>query len=161
MLTQELLKEFTEYDPDTGIFRWRKLSGYKGFVGKTIGSVHSEGYLEAMIARHRCFLHRAAWLYMTGEMPRYIDHINGDRTDNRWQNLRNASAQQNKANAKVNKNNKSGTKGVHLDHRNLWVAFICVNRKSIYLGSFTNKDEAHAAYVEAANKHFGEFARAE
>ena len=161
MLTQELLKEFTEYDPDTGIFRWRKLSGYKGFVGKTIGSVHSCGYLEARIAGRRCFLHRAAWLYVTGEMPRYIDHINGDRTDNRWVNLRNATAQQNGANARVGKNNKSGKKGAHLSERGVWIANIHVNHKTIYLGSFTNKDEAHEAYVQAANKHFGEFARAE
>jgi hypothetical protein len=160
MIDRETLLEFTEYDPETGVFRWRKSTGSKSVVGKQIGSSHSEGYFEARIAGKRCFLHRAAWLYMTGEWPKEIDHINGDRSDNRWSNLRLASRQQNSANQKLKKTNTSGLKGVHRNSRGRWIASIHFDYKTRYLGSFDNKEEAHAAYMAAAQQYHGEFARA-
>ena len=161
MITQEELKEFVSYDPETGIFRWIKKTGRKGYIGKEVGSKHSRGYKDAKINGKHIFLHRAAWLYMTGSFPvDQIDHKNGDRSDNRWENLREACQQQNSANMKMRKNNKSGLKGVSLYPKgNRWRAFIHIDYKTKYLGSFLSKEEAHAAYIEAAQLKHGEFAR--
>jgi len=93
-----------------------------------------------------------------------IDHVNGIRVDNRIVNLRLATNQQNSANSKIRKNNKSGLKGAYRRNSNngmCWQATITVKKKAIYLGIFSSKEEAHAAYLNAAKKHFGEFARAE
>jgi hypothetical protein len=109
-----------------------------------------------------CFAaHRLAWLYMTGEDPgsRYVDHRNGETGDNRWSNLRLASHGQNKANSKLHKNNTAGLKGVSpVSGSTRWQARIRWDRKLIYLGVYNTKEEAHAAYLKAASKCFGEFA---
>lgn len=89
-----------------------------------------------------------------------IDHINGDRADNKWNNLREASHAQIKMNKPRQANNKSGAKGVYANRRkNRWVASICLNRKTKYLGSFKTLEEASTAYAVAAKFHFGDFAR--
>lgn len=89
-----------------------------------------------------------------------VDHINGDRLDNRRSNLRLANQQQNSANMRRRANNKVGVKGVVWDKaRRKWAAFIKVNYKSIGLGRFDTKAEAANAYAVAAKKHFGTFAR--
>lgn len=95
---------------------------------------------------HRCVLHYSG--------PLEIDHINGDRTDNRKANLRLATKAQNAHNRKQHK----GLKGVQ-QQRAKYVARIKLD-KNTYLGSFDTADEAHAAYVAAANEHFGAYARA-
>jgi len=161
MLTQQLLKEYVNYDPTTGIFTWRKKTG-KGKIGARVGSKHSCGYLEARIAGHRCFLHRAAWIYVTGNEPKYIDHINGQRDDNRWDNLREATNQQNVAHRiNKNRNNTSGIRGVYFSKKNQkWIANIHFEYKTTYLGSFSTKEEASAARSLAAKTLFGDFAGA-
>src|SRR5882672_9148 len=162
MITQKRLKELVTYDPATGIFRWIRLVGKKGKVGKKVGSKHSGGYLEAQIDNHRNFLHRFAWLYMTGKWPDdQIDHKNTIRSDNRWSNLRKASCQHNSANGVRRKTNTSGFKGVYFNKKNKsWIANIHLDYKTRYLGSFSSKEEAHAAYFEAAIAANGEFSRA-
>jgi len=162
MITQERLKELTIYDPETGIFRWRKLAGYKGKIGKIIGSKHSGGYLEAKIDGCRGFLHRFAWFYVTGKWPKnQIDHRNGIKNDNRWSNLREAVQQQNSANQKLRGSNTSGFKGAYFNKKNKkWIANIHLDYKTKYLGSFSSREEAHAAYLAAAIESHGEFARA-
>ena len=89
-----------------------------------------------------------------------VDHINGNRLDNRKCNLRIVTRQQNQMNKKKPKNNKSGHKGVHYDKsRGKWVTYISVNYKRVHLGRFYNKMDAVKAYNKAANKFHGEFAR--
>lgn len=101
-----------------------------------------------------------AWLYVYGEWPDFeIDHINGDAHDNRICNLRRATHQQNMANSKVRAHNASGLKGVqrHTLSRK-WRARIQVSGRTIHIGLFDTKEEAHEAYMRAARFHFGEFA---
>jgi hypothetical protein len=157
MIPTERLKELVDYDPDTGIFRWKNTRGRK-----IIGSAHSQGYREAKIDGHRVYLHRLAWLYIYGSAPeRQIDHINGVRSDNRICNLRLATQQQNSGNSRISKNNKSGVKGIVIDKRNGAIrAYIHVDYKTRYLGTFQTREDAHAAYIKAAKEHFSEFARA-
>ena len=89
-----------------------------------------------------------------------VDHINGDKLDNRKMNLRLVSCQGNQANEKLSKNNTSGFKGVHWDKtKRKWGARIKVNYTGIFLGRYDNKIDAAKAYNQAALKHFGEYAR--
>lgn len=87
-----------------------------------------------------------------------VDHINGDRLDNRRENLRLVTRQQNARNRGANRSNRSGYKGVSLGH-SAWLAYIAISGKNIALGSFKTAEDAAKAYNEAAIKLFGEHAR--
>lgn len=105
--------------------------------------------------------HRVAWLLHYGSWPEKglcVDHINGDRADNRIENLRQATYKENFTNRKKPKNNTSGYKGVCKDGSK-WRASICKDRKSYTLGTFNTPEEAYDAYCRAAAKLHGEFAR--
>ena len=86
MLTQKRLREMLHYNPETGVFTWTK----RRRRGKVAGTRHDErGFLKVSIDNERHLLHRLAWLWMTGlHAPVSVEHINGDRSDNRWKNLR-------------------------------------------------------------------------
>ena len=104
--------------------------------------------------------HRLAWFFVYGEWPqKQIDHINGNKSDNRISNLRLATASQNLSNKGITKSNTSGYKGVSFNRtKKKWMASIKVNKKSINLGYFLTPEEASEAYKAAAIKHHGEFA---
>jgi hypothetical protein len=158
-LTQERLKELLDYDPETGVFTWLASTTNRISVGDVAGSVDRLGYRRIALDRRDYKAHRLAWLYMTGEWPTSdLDHINCDKDDNRIANLRLATEAQNGANRRKNSNNTSGYKGVS-SSRGRWRAEIRVNGRARRLGHFTDPAAAHAAYVAAAEKHFGEFAR--
>jgi len=98
---------------------------------------------------------------VTGEDPsELIDHKNGVKNDNRWDNLREASLSENQANSGIRRHNQSGAKGVSKS-RNLWEARICFHGKHVRLGRYATKEEAHSAYRKAAAETHGEFARFE
>lgn len=103
---------------------------------------------------------RLAWLYMTGEWPAcQVDHKDANEGNDAWSNLRAASHAENMRNKKACKSTYSGFKGVGRN-RKKWAARIRVDGTLKHLGTFTNPEEAHAAYAKAAEAHFGQFARA-
>ena len=158
-LTLRRLRELLHYDPDTGNFTW-KVSRRKVKAGAIAGSKERK-YLRIGIDGAKYSAHRLAWYYVHQEWPPDdIDHEK-DRTDNRIANLRSATRQQNNANRSIASNNKTGFKGVCFDkNRNKYQATIMVDGKTRYLGRFDKPEQAHAAYCGAAEKFFGEFARA-
>lgn len=179
-LTAEQLRALLHYNPLTGKFRWRRdadhwraglLAGTEAAMGlqqyKRPYVVMGIGYrskrLRTLIGIHyrNYRAHRLAWLYVYGEWPKgYIDHINGDGTDNRIANLRLCTQTQNAGNTKKPKHNTSGFKGAYLEKRTgRWYGKIMFQRKAHYLGTFDTPKEAHAAYCEAAKRLYGEFAR--
>lgn len=92
----------------------------------------------------------------------FVDHINGNTLDNRKSNLRNCTQNENQRNCRKHRDNKTGLKGIYYQKEaKKYHAQIMVNSKVIYLGLFTNKEEAHAAYCEASKKYHGEFGRTE
>lgn len=156
------LRDAIEYEPRTGILRWRK-KRRRVNKGDVAGSAHNLGYIRITFEYRSLFAHRVAWLLIHGEWPTgEIDHINGIKTDNRLENLRLATRLENSRNRKRQKNNKCGVKGVSL-HRNSgkWRAAISIDRKQIIIGEFDSKDEAALAYQEAASRHYGAFWRSQ
>jgi hypothetical protein len=157
-LTADQLRELVHYDPDTGEMRWLKPRSNRIKVGDLCGWTMSHGYRGVFIAGEYRLVHRLAWLYMTGEWPEYeVDHVNRDKSDNRWVNLRLASHTENSKNGPRRSHNRSGLKGIteHRDGR--WKAQIMLNRRQIYLGLFATKEDAHKAYCEASAKYHGTF----
>ena len=159
-LTQARLKELLHYDQGTGKFTWLvgRLCIRKGSIA---GTTDIQGYRVVKIDGKSYKAHRLAWLYMVGGWPLdEIDHINTDRADNRWVNLRAATHGQNQANSRVQKNNTSGYKGVAWAKRQRrWRAQIRTNNKTKNLGYFKDISVAAAKYAEAAENTFGKFAR--
>ena len=158
-LTQDYLKQVLSYDQDTGMFRHLRTSG-NGRLNAPAGFYHN-GYVLIGIDRIEYRAHRLAWLYVYGDWPLIqIDHINGIKDDNRMSNLRLATRSQNSRNSKVSKNNKCGLKGVCFEkYTGRWKAQIYFDGQNRNLGRFNTKESAHAAYIMAALKHHGEFAR--
>ena len=116
------------------------------------------GYISGKVDGKRVYLHRLIMGYPDGKV---VDHINGDKLDNRKQNLRICTVRQNVMNSKTPKNNTSGHTGVSLrSDRKLYRANIMVNRRQIYLGSFERIEDAVLARKQAEVKYFGEFAYA-
>ena len=157
------LRELLSYNPETGIFNWARKNGKVYRYGKVAGTINSQGYCQIMIDLVIYRAHRMAWAYVTGQWPEHeIDHVNGDRLDNRFCNLRQATRTQNGRNLGMKKNNTSGYRGVTWDAQSQrWKAQITVNRKQIHIGLFDTPKEAHVAYCKAAVFYFGEFARAQ
>jgi hypothetical protein len=129
------------------------------FVGKpALHGVRLDGYRSGNIDGKGYFAHRVIWTMVTGAWPDWeIDHINGDRADNRWVNLRAASRSQNSMN-RASRRGASLFTGVTARHGR-WEARIGLHRKRIHIGSFASEAEAARAYDAAALKLHGEFAR--
>ena len=145
-LSHKRLLEVLDYNKDTGDF-FRK--------GKKVGAKNKAGYLVICIDYKLHYAHRLAWFYLYKECPRYIDHINLVKGDNRIYNLRPATKAQNGANS-VGYNPASGFKGVYYQSNTLkWRVKIA----GINVGYFDTKEEASAAYFSKAKELYGEFAR--
>jgi hypothetical protein len=151
------VRELLDYDPNTGRFTWR--AGPKS--GTTAGSIGGR-YVQIMIGKKNYLAHRLAWLYARGSPPSdEIDHVNGNPRDNRIDNLRLASKSQNAQNQRRSTKNSSGFKGVSWSkQKQRWRAVIKVGSRSVHLGYFRDVAAAAEAYRAAADKYFGDFARA-
>ena len=161
MITQIELFKILNYNPYTGLFIWIKSTGRRVKLYEKAGWLETQGYTCIKINRMIYKAHRLAWLYMTGEFPENeIDHINLNRNDNRFFNLRKATRSQNKMNVYVRKDSLSGIKGIMFEKETqLWRARIQVRNKRLNLGRYKNINDAKKAYEEAAKKYFNEFAR--
>lgn len=151
-LTAKRARELLHYDKKTGSFKWKK--SYPGRVaGKSAGTI-AYGYRQIEIDYKFFRAGRLAWLIVTGSWPEcLIDHINGNRADDRWQNLRSASYQKNARNKNRCRRNKSGKVGVHkAPKKGWWGASIGVNGKDVRLGHFRRKADAIAARLKAERK---------
>jgi hypothetical protein len=155
-LTVERLRQVLSYDPDTGIFIW-KLGTARGRPGAQAGVTGPLGYRYMAVDGRRYLAHRLAWFYAYGRWPKdQLDHINGERDDNRMGNLREATAAQNTWNGE-RKAGATGYRGVR-KKGNRFNAQIMVGNLRVSLGWFATVEEAAAAYAEARARFHGEFA---
>jgi hypothetical protein len=154
-LTATRLRKLLDYDPATGEFTWRvNRRGRGGRIGERAGTL-SRGRWQVCLDGVIYLTSRLAVLWMTGRWPKnLVDHRNCNKSDDRWENLREADFSENGANSR----RRGAFKGVTWT-RGKYQAQIKVGYKNIYLGRFAAPETAHAAYVAAAEKHFGEFAR--
>lgn len=150
-LTPERLREVLNYNPETGVFTWRVRMGNRR-AGEVAGSINTQGYVQLRVDRRQGLAHRLSWLHVYGHWPAHqIDHINGDRADNRICNLRDATRAENSQNMRSpHKDSVSKYLGVtwHKACRKWW-ARICIDGRRISLGYFDTESDAADAYVAA------------
>ena len=151
--SQGLLHQIYNYDATTGILTYKR-DFHRRAKGADPTSSTNNGYL--VVTLDKTYLaHRIIWLMQTGRFPEFVDHINHDRTDNRWDNLRDASVQTNAENKSVNQNNTTGYLGVsQIKSTGRYRASLTRDRKQIHLGVFDTAEEAHQAR-QAANEAYG------
>ena len=161
-LTAARLRELLHYDPETGVFRWRVDAGWAGRfkAGTIVGSENAYGHLVVNLGGTPRYLHRIAFVLMTGEWPQQaVDHIDGNRQNNAWSNLRDVAQRANTENRRsATRGKKSGLPlGVSVDRRDGRIrADITVNGKARSLGRYDTPEEAHAAYLKAKRElHVG------
>ena len=154
------LQALLHYDPDTGDFMWARSRG-RCIAGEKAGHHHKAGYRIIRINGKGYMAHRLAWFYATGKMPENeIDHINGDKSDNRFCNLREATRSQNSINRPVMRNNKTGIKNVcFVVSRGKYNAQIKYSGKIKFLGYYDCPELAELVVSEYRDKYHGDFAR--
>lgn len=160
-LTVEILKQTLSYDPETGKWSWLNGRTARTDYELYINGEKTNPYHLLTLGRRNYLCHRLAWFYMTGSWPvEMIDHINGNKSDNRLCNLREATRGQNLANRhSLARHNTSGFRGVSPRKDNgKWRATIRDGKKIRSLGSFNTKEEAKSAYDTAFKEKYGEFA---
>ncbi len=150
-LTADRLREVFAYDPETGIFTRLVKTGGRSRLGYA-GTKHHAGGLTIRIDNYQYEAHRLAWLYVHGRWPAlFLDHVDGNRANNRISNLREATTSQNMQNLKrARSDNVSGFLGVAWNcAARKWVASIRTNGKLTHLGCFDEAAKAHEVYVKA------------
>lgn len=165
-LTKEFVTSRVTYDPQTGIFRWNSRSDLKTpracaswnaqYAGREAGSFSKKyGYIELFAT----FAHRVAFVVMTGALPRHVvDHINGDKTDNRWCNLRDVPTHLNCQNRRSSALHRELPLGVTApprlaNQKNPYRAVITTDGRTSHIGYFPTPEGAHEAYLQAKRLH--------
>lgn len=156
--TQEEVCEIFTYKD--GKLLWKIKSAARIKIGDIAGTVHKEGYRYVIYHGKYYLVHRLVFLYVNGYLPNKIDHRNGIRDDNRIENLRSCDDSENAQNRKPLTGQTSIYKGVHFrKNRQRWQAYIKLNGKRHYLGSFINEKDAARTYDVAAKHYFGKYAK--
>lgn len=158
-LTRDDITSLIDYDPLTGAFKWKVNYSMASKNNGVAGTIDYQGYRRIIIWGRGYRAHHIAWLIAKGKWPdEQIDHINGEKSDNRIENLREATNTENNRNKGLRKDNKSGFKGVSRCGGK-WKAELKHENNRIYLGLYRTPEEAHVAYAEKAKELRGDFAR--
>jgi hypothetical protein len=167
-VSAENLRELLDYDPETGALTWKSRSliwfnserarsvWNSRYAGKpAFGKTNKEGYFRGSLLGKRYQAHRVAWAIHYGKWPeKQIDHINGDRADNRIANLRDVSRAQNQKNMRLSSANTSGVSGIYwCSNAKQWRAVITSDGKRHHLGYFHSMSEAISARKSAEKRH--------
>lgn len=150
--TPAQLSKLLSFCPDTGKITWKKTLSNRVSPGREAGGPDGQGYRVLMVQNYCVRAHRVAWALHYGKWPEgFIDHINGNRSDNRISNLRDVTNALNLQNShKPQKNSSTGFRGVFLDRRRgRFTVELSANRVRHRLGSFSTAEEAYAAYLAA------------
>ena len=153
MITQEFLRERFDYCPDTGVLKYRVLTS--NLKPGDVAGFNKIGYLCVVVCGQRIKVHRLIFMMVTGRLPKEIDHINHDRSDNRWSNLREVTGSiENGKNRTKNKNNTSGVMGVRFEaDRGKWLVRINTGYMYKNLGRYADFADAIAARKAAEIKY--------
>lgn len=150
-LTAERLREVLDYNPETGNFVWKKRLSARAGVGEIAGVINGGGYRVIKIDKVLHLAHRLVWLYVYGEAPKVIDHMDGCPGNNRLSNLHNGTLMDNQHNrGGATSRNKTGFIGVsRITNSDKFGAFIGLGGRNKNLGTFNSPEEASRAYLAA------------
>ncbi len=156
-LTVDRLKTLLDYSPDTGTFTWLKVTSNRAAVGHVAGNLcPGRGYIRIGVDGKNHHAHRLAFLWVNGAWPTgVVDHIDGNRSNNAFSNLRDTTPATNQQNRrKSSKNNPHKLLGVSQPpgYKHKWIAKIYTKGKTTLLGAFPSPDEAHTAYLASKRK---------
>lgn len=145
--------ELLNYDQNSGRFTWKRSMRGPAKSGDEAGYKRPDGYITIKIDGQRVYAHRLAWFFVHGKWPtKFIDHINGDASDNRICNIRDVAPMVNSQNERVARKRKNGGAliGAHWSIVwKRWKSSICTDGKTKHIGWFDTKEQAHTAYVNA------------
>lgn len=150
------LASVLRYDERTGDLYWTAPPSRRAKVGDIAGYVGKQGYRLVGLLGRNYLAHRLVWIMLRGEAPAMLDHIDGDKSNNRINNLRPATDAQNAANRGLRSDNTSGFKGA-TRHGSGFKAQATIGGTNKYIGTYRTSEEAHAAYMEVASITFGEY----
>jgi len=153
-ITRDQLKQLLHYNPLTGLFSWL-VTTRKTISGANAGTVNALGYIQISIGKKLYLAHTLAVFYMTGKWSAEIDHVDANRANNKWENLRECEHRQNLWNSRRSKRNTSGFKGVSRHVNGRFRAYI----QGQHLGVFDSAEAAASAYDVEARRRFSVFAR--
>ena len=159
-MNQVLVAEY--FDHKDGHLYWKKVMRFNKqyLVGREVGSIHATGYRHVTWMGKIHKVHRLIFLLEHGYLPKEIDHINGDRQDNRIENLREVTRSENQFNKAMCRSNTSGFRGVNWHkHSKSWVVRVCTKGKSKSIGYFDDLELAGLVADEARNLYHGKFAK--
>jgi hypothetical protein len=160
MIAPDKLRDIFDYDPTTGNLVWKVRNSKRVKIGDIAGCKSTDGRILIGLNGRLYKAHRIIWALVTGEWPKnFIDHKNSNPSDNKWENLREATKSQNMMNVGKIKSNTSGIRGVGWSKASQkWRAYIRANHQDIHLGVFENLEDAQKARIEAEKQYHGEFA---
>jgi hypothetical protein len=156
--TKQDLEDLFEYRD--GNLYWKRYPDYSNKSLVKAGFYHSTGYQVVKIYGKRHKVHRIIFMIHHGYVPKYIDHIDGNKLNNNIENLRECNHNQNMHNRRISSNNTSGIKGItwRSDIKKWWPQLM-VNNKRIYLGTYDDLELAELVIIEARNLYHGKFAK--
>ena len=160
MITQDFLQNYLSYKD--GELIWKQSVGVMAKKGTIAGTVTDKGYKSICILGKIYKAHRIIFFYHHGYFPKVVDHIDGNKLNNKIENLRAATVAENSRNSKKRNNNKSGIKGVSWDKKSKkWRASCSVNYKQYNLGCFSSLEEAKNVVVQFRTEQHKEFSKHE
>jgi hypothetical protein len=160
MITQDKLKEYLDYKE--GKLFWKKQPSSVISVGSEAGHINLHGYVQIKIFNKRFYAHRIIFFMFNGYFPQEVDHIDGNKSNNKIENLRASTKSQNNMNSKKRKDNTSGIKGITWDkHRKKWKTYLQSNKIRYYLGSYVDIEMATQVINEFRKQQHNEYARFE
>jgi hypothetical protein len=160
MITQDNLKDYFTYK-DGNLF-WKRQPSRRITVGSIAGNLTERGYIQVKVFNKRFYAHRIIFFMFNGYFPQELDHIDGNKSNNRIENLRDSTKSQNNMNSKKRKDNTSGTKGITWDKRcNKWKVQGQANNIKYYLGRYDDMELAKKVIYEFRKQHHNEYARFE
>ena len=164
MMDAAKVRRFLDYDPGTGTMVWLNVSPYHRekngmLAGGVVPNQSGKFYHTISLNGRKYKRSRLAFAWMTGAWPTHqIDHINGDSTDDRWANLREATATQNAWNHRKRSKASHLPMGVRSNPSGRFSARIAVNKRMVQIGTFDTAAEASEAYAAARRQYYGQFA---
>lgn len=144
------LKKHTKYIEETGSLVWQSRSCryHTVKIGSELGTINDGGYRKTQINGKMLLVHRLIFLLKKGYLPKYIDHIDGNKLNNKIENLKDATTRENCGNRKSHRNGKLVGASFKAE-TNKWCSRIYFNKKEYHLGYFNTEKEAHKKYIKA------------